>query len=66
MSDVKAIEEAVKALPPQDLAAFRHWFADFDAAAWDRQIEQDLAGGKLDGLLAEARADYESGQAREL
>lgn len=66
MPDVKAIEEAVKALAPQDLAAFRHWFADFDSASWDRQIEQDLASGKLDDLLAEALADHRTGQAREL
>ena len=66
MPDVKAIEEAVKALAPQDLAVFRHWFADFDSASWDRQIEQDLANGKLDDLLAEALADLRAGQAREL
>ena len=66
MPDIKAIEEAVKALPPQELAEFRHWFAKFDAAAWDRQIEQDLAVGKLDGLLAEAQADHRTGAVREL
>lgn len=60
MSDVKSIEDAVKSLPPQDLAEFRRWFAEFDTAAWDRQIEQDLAAGKLDGLLMEAQADYVS------
>ncbi len=46
MPDVKSIEDAVKSLPPQDLAEFRRWFAEFDTAAWDRQIEQDLAGGQ--------------------
>ena len=66
MPDVKAIEEAVSALPPQDLAVFRRWFADFDSAAWDRQIAQDLAGGKLNDLLAEAHADLQSGNIREL
>ena len=57
MPDVKALEEAVKALPPQDLAEFRRWFAEFDLAAWDRQIDADAASGKLDVLLDEARAD---------
>ena len=65
MPDIKAIEDAVKALPPKDLAEFRHWFAEFDAAAWDRQIEQDFAAGKLDGLLIEAQADYRAGAVRE-
>ena len=66
MSDVKAIEDAVKALPPQDLAEFRHWFAEFDLAAWDMQIESDALAGRLDALLAEAEADHKSGQHRAL
>ncbi len=66
MPDVKAIEAAVSALPPQDLALFREWFAAFDAATWDRQIESDLAAGKLDEFLAEAQADLLSGTTRTL
>jgi hypothetical protein len=66
MPDVKALEDAVKALPPQDLAEFRNWFAEFDLAVWDRQIDADAASGKLDALLAEAEADYRAGQRREL
>lgn len=58
MTDVKAIEEAVKALPPADLAQFRRWFAEFDQTLWDTQIEDDLAAGKLDALLAEAATDF--------
>lgn len=65
MGDVKAIEEAVAALPADELAEFRQWFAEFDGAAWDRQIEQDAAGGKPDALAAEALADYRSGSRRE-
>jgi hypothetical protein len=66
MGNVKSIEQAVESLPPSELAEFRRWFAEFDAAVWDRQIEQDAASGKLDGLAAEALADYHAGPAREL
>jgi hypothetical protein len=66
MVNLESIEKAVEALPPSELAEFRHWFAEFDAAAWDRQIEQDAASGKLDDLASEALADYRSGSAREL
>ena len=66
MGDVKSIEKAVESLPPAELAEFRHWFAEFDAAAWDRQIEQDAQSGKLDQLASEALADFKSGRAREL
>ena len=66
MHNAKAIEKAVKELPSEELAKFRRWFAQFDAAAWDAQIESDAAAGKLDALAAEARAEYDNGKAREL
>ena len=33
MPNVKSIEKAVEALSPSELAEFRRWFAEFDAAA---------------------------------
>jgi hypothetical protein len=66
MGNVKSIEQAVQALPPDELAEFRRWFAEFDAAAWDRQIDNDAAAGKLDRLAVEARADYDAGVPRSL
>ena len=66
MPDVKALEDAVKALKPQDLAEFRSWFAEFDLEVWDKQLESDAESGRLDALLAEAEEDYKSGQRREL
>lgn len=65
MSDVKAIEDAVRSLPPKELAEFRRWFAEFDSAAWDARLEDDLSNGKLDSLLAEAQGDVESGPRKE-
>ena len=58
MPDVKALEEAIQALPPSALSEFRRWFAEFDSAAWDRQLESDALAGTLDALLAEAEEDY--------
>ncbi len=66
MGNVKSIENAVESLPPAELAEFRRWFAEFDAAAWDRQIDADASSGKLDAMAAEALAEYRSGSAREL
>jgi hypothetical protein len=66
MSDLEALEEAVQALDPSALAEFRRWFAEFDAAAWDRQLEADLTAGKLDALLKEAEDDYRSQPRRPL
>jgi len=60
MSTVKDIEAAVKSLSAEELAAFRNWFIEFDAAAWDRQIEFDVRSGRLDTLAAEALADLDA------
>lgn len=66
MGNVKSIEKAIEALPPSELAEFRRWFAEFDAAAWDQQIERDAASGKLAEAAAEALADHRAGSVREL
>ncbi|MDO9103829.1 MAG: hypothetical protein Q7U57_02585 [Methylovulum sp.] len=66
MSSIQAIEKAIKQLPAHELAEFRLWFATFDEALWDAQIEADANAGKLDALAAEALAEYDNGSAREL
>jgi len=62
MSTVREIEHAVSQLSSEELAAFRSWFAKFDAALWDRQIEKDVAAGRLDGLAEEALRDFQEGR----
>lgn len=66
MSDVEELEQRVKGLSSEDLARFRDWFIEFDSRLWDQQIEADLKAGKLDQLIAEARADFKAGKARTL
>ena len=46
MSKIEQIERDIQALAPNELAAFRKWFQEFDEAAWDRQIEDDVRAGK--------------------
>jgi hypothetical protein len=60
------IERTVEQLSPDELAKFRRWFLEFDAAAWDAQIEADAAAGKFDALADEALAEYRAGKAREI
>ena len=66
MSEIEQLERTVSKLSPRDLAQFRAWFLEFDARVWDKQIEADLKAGKLDRLIAEARAELEQGKARPL
>ncbi len=58
MSKLEALEKRVSALSAEELAEFRRWFAEFDAAAWDRQIARDVKAGKLDTLADEALSDH--------
>jgi hypothetical protein len=57
MSTVLDVERAIERMSPEELRAFRAWFAERDAAEWDRQFEGDVAGGKLDALADEALKD---------
>ena len=66
MTTVKDIENAIKALPLDKLKQFRAWFTDFDAKAWDAQLEEDIAAGKLDKIAEQAKASYQSGDFEEL
>jgi hypothetical protein len=36
-----------------------------DWKAWDAKIDRDVRSGKLENLVAEARADYAAGRARD-
>ena len=66
MGNIHSIEKAIEALPPSELAEFRRWFAEFDAAAWDKQLEHDASAGKLDQPANQALADFHAGSPREL
>ncbi|MFZ5453926.1 MAG: hypothetical protein ACOZF2_18905 [Thermodesulfobacteriota bacterium] len=66
MNKIEKIGREIQGLSPSELAAFRQWFRDFDAAAWDRQIEEDLKAGKLDALADKALKDLSSSKAREM
>jgi hypothetical protein len=66
MSSVREIETAVSKLSRQELLTFRDWFSGFDAAAWDKQFEDDIAAGHLDALADEAIRDLREGRCRDL
>ena len=65
MTKIEDIEKAVEQLSAEDLARFRAWFEEFDARVFDAKIERDAKAGKLDKLVAEARANHEAGRREE-
>ena len=66
MSTIHEIEQAIRGLEPQDLAALRNWFAAFGAERWDRQMEEDAAAGRLDRFAEEALRDLADGRCTDL
>jgi hypothetical protein len=66
MSKIEQLEQTVSNLSHEDFAQFRAWFLEFEGRVWDAQIEADLKAGKLDQLIAEARAEFGQGNARPL
>jgi len=63
---VRELEKAVEVLSPEELREFRTWFADFDMAQWDKQIEEDSKAGRLDHLIDKAMEDYRAGKTTDL
>jgi hypothetical protein len=62
MSKVEQIEQDIQSLTERELAQFRIWFAEFDWANWDRQLDRDVAAGKLDALAEKALEDHAAGK----
>ena len=56
------IEVAIEELPRDQFFKLITWIKVQFEDAWDRQIEDDVRAGRLDGLAREALAEYRSGQ----
>ena len=66
MTRIEKLAREIQKLSAKELTSFRKWFTAFDAAEWDRQIEDDAKAGRLDSLAAEALADHQAGRSRKL
>ena len=66
MTKVEKLEQEIQTLSAKELTTFRAWFAAFDAAAWDEQIDHDVKAGRLDGLAETVLADHRAGRSRKL
>lgn len=66
MTKVEALEREIENLTPEELDAFRAWFLEHDWQIWDGELERDVAEGKLDELAAEALAEFERGETKEI
>ena len=66
MEKLEKLEKEVQSLSPDEAAAFRAWFLEFDWGQWDRQLEGDIEAGRLDALAEDALRDLDAGQTTQL
>ncbi len=66
MSTVAEIKAAIARLTLEERAEVARCLHEWEDDAWDKQMQQDLAAGKLDRLLAKVDSDIEHGKLREM
>ena len=54
MTGIAEIKQAILELNEADYVELRRWFSELDWEKWDREIEEDVAAGRLDFLKEEA------------
>ncbi|MFN2476311.1 MAG: hypothetical protein ABR526_08230 [Chthoniobacterales bacterium] len=59
------LKNAVRELPPNELAELAAFVAEQDNAAWDKQMDEDSVSGKLDFLFDEANRAEAAGELRD-
>ncbi|MCS7300550.1 MAG: hypothetical protein NZ556_03225 [Fimbriimonadales bacterium] len=47
---LEEIEQAIRQLLPEELKTFWQWFAEYDAALWDAELEADMLQVGSSGL----------------
>ena len=62
MTRIEDIESRIRELSADELSHLRRWFLEFDADAWERQIQEDVRNGKLDSLADDAIEAHKNGR----
>ena len=63
---IEQLEKAIASLPRDEFARLAAWFAEYEAAEWDRQIEEDQRAGRLDHVIQRVRDDIAAGRSKPL
>jgi len=66
MSTLAEIKAAIARLTLEERAEVARCLHEWEDDAWDKQMQEDLAAGKLDRLLAEVDNDIAEGKLRDL
>jgi hypothetical protein len=62
MTTITEIKSAIQMLSEPDKSDLKRWLDEVDAEIFDRKIERDAAAGRLDDMIAKAKANYAAGR----
>jgi hypothetical protein len=65
MASIEELANEVQQLSREELVTFRDWFRKYDSDEWDKEIEEDIWAGRLEGLANKAIADHKAGKTKE-
>ena len=66
MDRIEKVAAEIERMTADELAAFRAWFAEYDARVWDRQFEEDVRSGLLDALAERELGHHKAGRSTKL
>ncbi|HML16970.1 MAG TPA: hypothetical protein VK419_08080 [Bryobacteraceae bacterium] len=66
MDRIEKVAAEIERMTAAELAAFRAWFAEYDARVWDRQFEEDVRAGLLDALAERELGHHKAGRSTKL
>ncbi len=66
MTSIEQLEDQIRGLSREELVQLRDFISELDWEAWDQELEEDAASGKLDDLAREALDDSHAGRTREI
>ena len=66
MKTLSEIEQAIKELPTVEVRQLAGRLNEYLDDVWDRQMQTDLATGKLDKFIAQVESEIEANQVRDL
>jgi hypothetical protein len=66
MTRLEHLEHEIAALPVDEYAQLCNWILERDWTEWDKQMEKDVAAGKLDFLVEEALEEKRQGRLHDL
>ena len=66
VSTVAEIESAISTLPVKDAWSVAGWLQEYLDVKWDKEMDEDIAAGRLDKFAEQAMEHYRAGRVKPL